>query len=222
MRGLLIKDLRFILQNKKMMGVLLFVVVAMLVTQGPEGGVFVISYMTLLCGMMVLNTISMDEFDKSDVFLMTMPIERKTYAAEKYIFALLCSFCGWLAGTVSSTLMQKGSVKDYLVIALVLYVICSFFQMLILPIQLKFGGDKGRMVLMGVVVFFFVVVILIKKVGEHMFDTAADAEKWADEVLVRLESLNPWSIALVVAAVWIAVTAISFGISKKIMEKKEY
>lgn len=222
MKGLLIKDLRFTLQNKKMMIILLFVAVWMLVMQGAESGPFIISYMTMICGIMVLNTISIDEFDKSDTFLMTMPIERKTYATEKYVFAFGCTFFGWLVSAIPCLLIQEGDLKQNLIMAVVLYAVFSFFEIIILPIQLKFGGEKGRMVLLGIIGAIFALAIIAKKIAENMFATQAEAERWINEMVMKLESLNPWSVALVVAAIWIAGLTVSLSISKKIMENKEY
>lgn len=222
MKGLLIKDMRYTLQNKKMIAVFLFVAIAVLATQGRDGGSFIISYMTLICGMLVLTTISIDEFDKSITFLMTMPINRTTYAAEKYVFALLSSFCGWVISTIPCILISTEDRAECIQQAVVLLLVFSFMQLVILPVQLKFGGEKGRMVLIGVFGFFFLLVLLAKKVGESVFASQADAERWLVEIIKKLDAMKGMTVGIVVVAIWLLALGISFMISKKIMENKEY
>lgn len=222
MKGLLIKDIRYTLQNKKMIMVLLFVAVALLATQGKDGGTFIISYLTLICGMLVLTTISIDEFDKSITFLMTMPISRTTYAAEKYVFALMSSLCGWVLSTIPCVLIQTENRMECFQQALALLLVFSFLQLVILPVQLKFGGEKGRMVLIGVFGFFFLLVLLAKKIGESVFATQADAERWLGEIIRKLDATSGITVVIVAVAIWLLSLGISFLISKKIMENKEY
>ena len=60
MKGLLIKDFCIIAKNKKLFGILLFVVVFMFLAQGEGGVSFGIAYITMLFGYLVLTTISTD------------------------------------------------------------------------------------------------------------------------------------------------------------------
>ena len=85
MKGLLVKDFCIIAKNKKLYAMLIFLGFFMFFMQGEDMGGFIISFVTMISGSLVMNTISTDEFDKSTVFLMTMPIQKRTYALEKYV-----------------------------------------------------------------------------------------------------------------------------------------
>lgn len=222
MRGLLIKDVRFTLKNKRMVMILLLVAALLLVTQGKENATFIIGYMTMVCGMLVLSTISADEFDKSGTFLMTLPIDRSTYAKEKYIFAFGSSLAGWVLATIPCMLMQIHAGKEVLLQAAAIFAVISVFQLVMLPIQLKFGGENGRMVLLGMFAFLAILIFLIDKIGKIVFANEAESEHFFLQVVNRLSSLNGWSIGITVCILWALCFAISLSISQKIMRKKEF
>ena len=77
MKGLLVKDLKLILQNKTMLAVLVMIEAVFLVMQGADGMAFVMAYMMMGYSMLALSTVMLDEHDKSMAFLMAMPVSRK-------------------------------------------------------------------------------------------------------------------------------------------------
>ena len=81
MRGLLVKDLRQILQQKKFLVIMLLL--AFFLNMNTDGS-FVFGYLTFVGAFLVLNTLSYDEYDNTLPFIFTLPVERKTYAIEKY------------------------------------------------------------------------------------------------------------------------------------------
>lgn len=220
MKGLLIKDLHYVLQNKKMLAVLLFVAVGLSFMHEDNDAVFVIAYMTMVCGMLVLNTISVDEYDKSIVFLMTMPIDRTIYTKEKYIFAFGCSMFGWLVSTMLCMVWKGGQTIEILMQAALIFVALSFFQMLILPVQLKFGGDKGRIALLGIVAFLVLLFLAAKEIGNSVL--AGQAEAFVQEAANYLNSINRLVLGIAAGLLWIVCLAVSVTVSKRIMEKKEF
>lgn len=89
MKGLLIKDFQLSLLNIRML--VIICVVSIFITSSSTGSAsFVISYVTIIFFMFVLTSISYDEMDHSISFLFTLPISRKTYVREKYVFSLIC------------------------------------------------------------------------------------------------------------------------------------
>lgn len=99
MRGLLIKDLRLMLGQKRFFILFVFIAV-MLNFNSDSGSAFVIGYMTFVCSVFVLSTISYDEDQNGYSFLMTLPVLRKTYAREKYVFGLLMSSSAWVTAVI--------------------------------------------------------------------------------------------------------------------------
>lgn len=202
--------------------ILLMVAALLLVTQGRENATFLIGYMTMVCGMLVLSTISMDEFDKSCTFLMTLPVDRNTYATEKYVFAFGGSLVGWAVATIPCVFLQLSAGKEVLLQAVLIFAVISLFQLVMLPIQLKFGGENGRMVLLGMFAFLAILVFIIDKVGKIIFASEAEAEQFLLQAVDRLSSLNNWSIGIAACILWLICFAISLSISQKIMRKKEF
>ena len=58
MKGLLIKDLRLMLQQKRFFLILFFI--AIVLNFNSDGGTFVVAYLTFLCSSFVLSTITYD------------------------------------------------------------------------------------------------------------------------------------------------------------------
>lgn len=221
MKGLLIKDFCLTFKNKKLIGVLLFMIVFQYMIQGEDMGSFIISFITMLGGTLVLSTISTDEFDKSSTFLMIMPIKRSTYAIEKYVFSFGCSlaFCG--ISTVFCCIMNHGAAVDNIKMAVVLWFILSLLQLLMIPVQLKFGGENGRMVLMGVVVAVSGIVFVVSKAGKMMFGEE-EMQLWYQGMLRFLDALSPVYVMAAVIAGWILCFVISTRVSIRVIEKREY
>ena len=221
MKGLLIKDFCLTFKNKKLIGILLLMIVFVFVIQEENMSGFIISFVTMLGGTLVLSTISTDEFDKSSMFLMTMPIKRSTYALEKYVFSFGCSLTGWAIATLLCCMMDSGTAVETLKIAIVLLFTVSLFQLLMIPVQLKFGGENGRMVLMGVVVAVFGIVFVVSKAGKMMFGEE-EVQLWYQGMLRFLDALSPVYVMAAVIAGWILCFVISTRISIRAIEKREY
>ena len=93
MKGLLIKDIRLLGQQKK----LLFLYAVMAIVLGYSmDSTFLVSYFPMIGVFLVLSTISLDNFDNGMAFLMTLPISGKLYAVEKYVISLLVTAGTWI------------------------------------------------------------------------------------------------------------------------------
>ncbi|MDE5598408.1 MAG: ABC-2 transporter permease, partial [Lachnospiraceae bacterium] len=76
MKGLLIKDLELVWHNKKLF--LIMLVVMFLAFQNYDGYSFLIGYNTMIFILLILNTMTLDEYYKSMPFMMTLPVKRET------------------------------------------------------------------------------------------------------------------------------------------------
>ena len=222
MKGLLTKDFCIIAKNKRLYGILLISMIIMVMVHEEEMANFLISYMTILGSSLVLTTISTDEFDKSTTFLMTMPIMRKTYALEKYVFSFLCSFSFWLFSTVISCMVVSSRIGELIKVSLILFFVFSLFQLVMIPVQLKFGGENGRMVIMGMSVAIVAGVLIFKKVLDAFFVSDRNINTWIQELEKGLEAAHPITLAVGLAVLIAICFMISVEISTKIMQKKEY
>lgn len=221
MKGLLVKDFRFIFKSKRIAMGIFGIALFLLFIQGVENYAFIIAYTTMVAGMLVLGTISSDEYDGSNAFFMTMPIDRTIYAKEKYAFSLGCSLAGWLFATVLCMALNRSHAMEVLAQAAAIFLLLSLFQFAILPVQLKFGGDNGRMVLVGILAGIMAVAVLCRKIADAVFqgdgveELFARANRW-------LSAQNGWALGLFACIGWLAGLCISLAISQRIMQKKEF
>lgn len=208
MRGLLIKDLRLFLQQKKFLIMLL--VIAILLN----------SYLTFLCCFVSLSTISYDEFDNGYAFLFTLPVGRRTYATEKYVFSIILGVIAWLIGVLTSIPFQMYQNADFVLkeglIEAVILLPCLFVMLAVMiPFLLKFGGEKGRTAMLVVVGIAFVVGFALVKLVEILH---IDVNK----ILSSLPVMNMGTIVVAAFVASFVVLLVSVVISVRIMEKKEF
>lgn len=222
MKGLLIKDFRFTMQQAKMFFIILFMFVFFYFSQGADSAPFIISYTTLMGGMFVLTTISYDDYDYGTAFLLTLPITRKDYVKEKYVFGILGILGLWCLSTAAYLILGVEEFTEMVLMALMILAVILAFEMIIIPIQLKFGGDKGRMALVGIVVAAMLLLIAVKSVANQLINSSAEMETLIYGIVNALSSVSPWATGVVLAAVLVIETCISYKISVRVLERKEY
>ena len=83
MKGLLIKDLKLMKNQKSFFMVMAVVGLIFLITW--DAPYFAISYITMMFSMFAITSFSYDEFDNGAVYSFTLPFSRKTYV-ERNIF----------------------------------------------------------------------------------------------------------------------------------------
>lgn len=180
---------------------------------------FIIGYMGFVGVTLAISTITYDEYDNGNAFLFSLPITPKDYVEEKYLFGLLFSGGTWLVGTAGAVIMGlvKGSTSldETLLTALVLLPMTVFMLAVMIPFQLKFGAEKGRIIRIGVMMLIFGIVVLgaglVKKLGLFQ-GFEGDG----------LPALNMGTFAVIGIGVILAVLFLSWRISVSIMKKKEF
>lgn len=122
------------------------------------------SCLTNVLSLFTLSTISYDEFDNGNAFLFTLPISRAGYAVEKYCLALLLGGGAWVLAIffamVIAIVRGTVSVSDIAMTAVMILPALIVIQAVMIPFQLKFGGEKGRSALIGAVGLLFVIGIV--------------------------------------------------------------
>lgn len=217
MRGLLEKDLCILKQRRSFFLCMLIVSVILAFNAKPT---FVIGYLTLLCSIFSISTLNYDEFDNCYSFLMTLPIDEKIYVFEKFVFGFLMGVAAYIFSSVVTflALTSKGSAVSLgtmLIENLIYICIGLFFIALNLPIQLKFGQEKSRIVLIAIVGVVCAVFYLLQNfLGGTGIGNAVSKMQTSNisEELVL-------GITIVITAVLVAISA---KISISVMQKKEY
>lgn len=217
MTGLLIKDFKLIKSQGRSMVAILILGIAMNLWMENYG--FIISYMGFLGITLALGTISYDEYDNGNAFLFSLPVTPRDYVAEKYAFGLLFSGGAWLIGTAGAVIIElaKGSVplEETLVTSLVVLPMVVLMLSLMLPLQLKFGAEKGRVIRIGVMMLIFALVLL----------GARFAEEWNllnGSGMNALPAWNMGNLAAIGIGIVLVMLFLSWKISIGIMKKKEF
>ncbi|MBQ8188617.1 MAG: ABC-2 transporter permease [Lachnospiraceae bacterium] len=219
MKGLLIKDFKLIFGNVKMIVMLIFISIFLMFSQEEGAFTFVVSYMTIITSMFVLSTISYDDFDHGMSYLMTLPITRTVYAAEKYCFGLLCGAAGWLFSMVLCFIF--GSLPgieminaDFIVGCVLIYIVLICMLSIMIPVQLKFGGDNGKIVIFITIGVLVVIGVLVDKVAKGY---GIDLGTYIEQIMVTaIDYIIPITIVGTILAL-----GISFMISLRIMKNKQ-
>lgn len=211
MTGLLVKDIRLFLKRKS--ALVVFVAVAAFLALS-ENSSFVVGYSTMLAAIMALSTVSYDDLDNGMTFIMTLPITKRDYATEKYIFTLSLALIGWLFSVVLS--LGIGFVKKSAGVpmgeALAILPSIILVMAIMLPIQIKFGAERSRVIL--IIIIGFVVA------------TAYVVSGFVSASFVNLEEkILPFfaaKLGVILLAVALIGIAISYASTIHILKQKSY
>lgn len=212
MGGLMQKDMCLLLQRSRALVVLIGIGAIM---GFSTDGSYVIGFLTMTCAILTVGTISYDEFDNGYPFLFTLPITKKTYVTGKYIFCILGGLIGWCISViifVCCTLIKGGvfSASEILDFAAFIPVLAMIVT-LMLPIQLKFGAEKGRIAIMAIGGGVWAV-------GTLLFNNLPDDPQPS----VMLSNLNVHTVTIFIIGFCLLALAVSYLISLHIMENKDY
>ncbi|MEY8508492.1 ABC-2 transporter permease [Lachnospiraceae bacterium 42-17] len=218
MKAMLIKDVNLLKGQKQFFGALLVMIIIFSGMQSDP--TFSITYTTLMFAILTMTTMSYDDFENGMCYLLTLPVSRREYVTEKYVFGVLSSLCGCTGA--SFVAVSAGYIKgiDYpweewtatvvscmLLLALVLAVTT--------PIQLKFGSEKSRMAVFGVFAFGSLAVFVIVKLCQA---AGIDMDEVMKSALIENLTTTAWGICITAAI----VLAVSWLISVRILEKREF
>lgn len=226
MKGLLIKDLRLLSKNKKSYAILFAVIIIVFLQQSEGNPAFAIAYIAAIAGIFATNTLSMDENGKSMPFLMTLPFAREVYVAEKYLLSLAATLLGCIVSVLAYIAINAGRSKVVVIEGIAIFVVLSFYHMIMLPLQFKYN-DKARIALLMLIAFCIVIGYLSQRTVAHI-NTASiwvsmtalkiSITSFADGIL----SQNKWVVGIISFLIWLICLAVSFLISREIIRKKEF
>ena len=217
MAGLFDKDLRILLQRKQ--AIVIFLAIAVILGFST-GGTFVVGYTTFCILILAVSTISYDEFDNGFSFLMTLPITRQSYVVEKYILCSICGVVAWIFSVVVCICENQYKqvtvvTEDLLMEAAIMLPIVLFIMDIMIPVQIKYGSEKSRIVLISVMGIVMIVGIGVKKAVE-MLDLPLES------LFEKLQSITEVQVLVGSIIFIIVATLLSFAISSRIMNNKEF
>lgn len=223
MKTLLVKDYRILMTQKKSLFILLIVGVVMVISTFEID--FLTGYMMMMAMVLSLGTVNYDELDNGMAFIMTLPANRKTYAIEKYVLTMV-NIVACAAIMMIIYFITKGFINWQFsaggMMSVTVGWICGIMiaASVMIPLYLKFGAEKRRVIMM--ILWGIVAVIAIggQKLAEVMAGT--EAMNAINGFLTKISTLPP--AVLMAAVVFILAMAVIFsmGISIGIMKKKEF
>lgn len=217
MKGLFIKDLRLI-KNQRNFLITLALMFLVLIVTGVDASFFM-GYVPFLLLIVTMSTITYDEQDNSMGFLMALPVSRQTYVLEKYLLSASFGVGGFAVTFVIFFITEKAEGSsmtpgDYLLVFMGFLVFVILFLSLMIPIQLKFGSEKGRMVLFAILFGIIGLVYLVNKVLTVDFTQTAFYQ-----TITQLPMGILMAMALVLFVIFVFISA---KISLGVMKKKEF
>lgn len=219
-RGLLIKDLCLMREIRKLLLIILFVT-AIFIFNGTSS-TFLTGYIMIIIAFLVGMTISYDEMNNGLAFLMTLPVTRRQYVAEKFICGLLSLFLGFVYAMVVAVIQSMignsaPDLKESIMTAVLFAVIGVIALSFSIAIDLKFGVEKGRvMLILGFMVIFFLFYMGVAFLERNFPEKKEAFLQWFNTIF---EGSKIYPVCAVICAV---VLLVSFFASCRILEKKEF
>ena len=219
-RGLLEKDFRlFFRQGSNLFLVLAFIALFFVLT-GKTGATFIAVYIPSVMAVYSGNTISYDENGHGYSYLFSLPVNKKIYVREKYIFSFIMTVCGWGIGVICAgivVLIKPGKFFDLEMLAMELITIFVFQAIagIVIAIRLRFEGEKGRFVLPIAVLIIFASCYII---GSFVMDNLGLKES----ISYMIGEIGDFEIAIALIVLSLLVWFASYKYSMRVMKKKEF
>ena len=217
MKGLLIKDFKLIKMQKTFFLLILAITVGMTVFSFELS--FILGYLPFVISLFSASTISYDEFDNGNAFLFSLPVTRKAYVMEKYIFSLILSCGSWilalLIAVINNFFRESIPASELITTALMILPVLLTAQAVLLPFHLKFGAEKGRIAMIAAIGLLFLIGFALLQISK-----AAGID--LDAVVSSLPTTDMGMLIAVILGISILFLILSERISTSIMNKKEF
>ena len=216
MKGLLLKDLRYMLTQKSF--ILLIVIIGFTLSLTQENNeLFVIGYLGFMSIVLGMTSITMDDQDHNLSFLFTLPLSRRSYVFEKYFFtflmgALFCCIALAFALITRPFGDYQAPIDEILATTCGTLAGAFLFTNVLIPLQLKFGAERARIAsfiaIGGFLAIIFIAALLIN---------VADALP----LLQAITSLDAPVLITIGCIILLLCLGVSIKFSLHIMTRKE-
>lgn len=210
MTGLIKKDFLLIKSNLKFL-VILFIVYGFMAFNGETDISFILPFMSVV---IMLSTFSYDIYNKWDAYVIALPDGRKNTVKAKYLATIILLSLITLMIFIFTIITNYLQIKTLNIVEisqmfLSLYLATIIFQAIMYPVIYKFGIEKARIgIFVGVFGFGFIASLLSKIIDFK-------------PLIQKLSFLNNyWMFTLPIVS--LIILYISYKVSKKVYEKKQY
>lgn len=156
-----------------------------------------------------------DEQDGVSSFLFTLPFIRKQYVQEKYMFGIVSALCNTVffgSATILIRSVKTGLFSNIVFGEMMVTLLLAFFLIAIqLPICFKVGVEKGRYICTVLVGILFALIGYLLSLNTEYYTIIFDHILRKKELYFCLFTM-----------ISIVMLIISYMLSVKIVEKKEY
>ena len=221
MKGLLIKDIRLLKGQSTILLALLVLVAVFMGVVSDVSSFFVVAYITIFLSIFVASTISYDEYDNGYLFLMTLPVTRKKYVNEKYIFGILISIFAWCVGMAAGTVLMiaqgaKTGAGEWIGGNLMYICIAWVFMSIMTPLRLRFDSEKARYANIFMFALIAAAAYGVSRISQYV------PENILGKISGFFSTLGDNGILALCAGIAVAALLVSYICSQRIMAKKEF
>ncbi len=205
MKGLFMKDLLTIRRYGK---VVIAAVAIMLVFAFWLDDFSFVSAMVIVFGATLPITVfSYDTLAHWDGYSLTLPVTRRQLVTSKYLLGLVLSLVGSLLSALIN-LVGEGPDQGrlWLILPLIFLGGSMVYLSILLPLVYQFGAEKSRLLIMLILILPFSAAAIYEKTGGN-FSSAA---------------LPVWLLTLALPLAIVAIMVLSWYISCRIYERKEF
>lgn len=210
MTGLILKDLIQMKRILKTLVGLMILYIAIAVVQ--DSSEILVSLSVVICVITGINTLALDEQSKWNQYALVLPFSRASLVLGKYIMLFIMAvISAAVVMAVEGCIIGGASLTAVAEVGLLSLLGSMFAMSLVMPFIYKFGIERGRYVLMAIVMIPFLVALIGKESGIPL------PVSFIDNVFKTIEH-NPW-ILVVLAILFVLCSLL---ISVQICKKKEY
>lgn len=219
MKALFIKDIRIVLKQQRVLICAFFAVITILAF-ATDNSMYAVAFVLFLVPTMMLTTISYDTFENGMSYIMSLPVSVKDYVAEKYILTVASSLIFNIMATILiNVVLSIGKGVGIMPLELIVNAMLAQFMVLIyislvLPVDIRFGTDKGMIIVV-------LMAVVIGAVGPMLGNINVDSGLMYKLSEAEITSV-PVNQALLLMSVGGVFAIVSYFISVKLMKQMEY
>lgn len=162
MKGLIFKD--FLSMKKQGIIMLLMLACFTIASISSNSISFMLGFLTIFTVTLVFNAFSYDDFYKWDLLARALPVTQKQIVLARYLYALSFILISCVLGLLLC-LVQNQLTAENLLILVGGCGLALLMMAILMPLLYKYGGQKGRLLLMLLFfVPFFAIMFIPKEV----------------------------------------------------------
>ena len=219
-RGLLEKDFRLFLRQGGNLFLVLAVVAIFFILTGKMEADFIAVYIPSVMAVYSGNTISYDENGHGYTYLFSLPVNKKIYVREKYIFSFIMTACGWCIGMICAGIMVLINPEEVFDLEMLAMEMITFFVFqaiagIMIAIRIRFEGEKGRIVLPIAILIIFAICYTIRSFVKTNLGLK-------ESILHMIGGIGDFEIAIALIVLSLLIWFVSYKYSMSAMKKKEF